>query len=505
MSEYGNLNTKKDLIFSGYKMALYAFWTNRTTTSVEHLSKIIADNTDEDISSLYRLWIEILSSQSDREALSSLNRHLLYRLSTEETSSHNMYTSISALRGLIHYELDELQAAKLIHTSIAEETKNQYVQELDFLIDNRLNLHPSTDGLWSIRDSLDDYYVMSTLVKGLIVNKETTKLNQLLTKMDTMFGQSPAYRQYRLHSYFDCNDYNTMYKLSTELMEMYPTNTDYSVFAAYAACKLEDYEEARSILKHSYQTTREDDLDVLYLLLVSEVELLKQAYDSSDISYINQMFNTESDYNILVLLSKVETLLESNGFLSIDIDSIKNDVNTLYWKLNINDKDSESEVQDGSSQQEEKLSAPSCWLYILSDSEYHKLRNQPTEKITTLKKELKDGVKPSDICFMVYTDYRNQSSRGSGAYLRIGAIYEVKSYPDSIHDNACELTLITRPEYAIPIDYEFKDKLNQGESFELDISALDIIIDSISSYNEDRVFASSIENIMDSMLTKKIS
>lgn len=502
MSEYSsNMSTKNDAIFSGYKMALYTFWTQRPITSIEHLSKIIADNTEEDICPLYRLWIEILADQKDEQALSSLNRHLLYRLSTEDESflSEDQEHSISALRGLIHCELDELQAARLIYTSLKDDRSNQYVEELYFTIQNRLKLSADTDGLWAIKDKINDYYVLSTLVKGLIINQESQKLHNILSKINTMFENSPIYRQYKLHSYFDYNDFNSMYKISNELMEMYPTNLDYVVYTAYSLCKLNDYYEAAKILRHTYFTTKEDDLDILYLLLLSEVEVLKEEYKDNNLSYVNQMFDTESDYNILLLLSKVETLLESNGFLSIDIDSIKNEINDIYWKLNIKDQPS--------SENKTETQVPKCWLTLVDESNYNFIRNSQVNKIKNIKKELPERTKPGDICFVVHTDYRNQVKKEleSGSYLRIGAVYEVISTPDSMHNNTCKLKLIARPLNSIPIDYEFKDNLTVGQSFELDLSALDIIIDSISNYNEDRSFASSFGNIVDGMLTKKIS
>ncbi|MEY4632131.1 MAG: hypothetical protein RIQ81_2251, partial [Pseudomonadota bacterium] len=113
--------------FSDYQTCLLSFWNGQLEKTVEQTSSILSANPDHGMRfSLYRLWIEALSSRGEKLSLHALHEHLLLRgQATPEDRPTWM-----ALRGIIHMELDRPNAAGLMLRATGHDTSNPWVMEL---------------------------------------------------------------------------------------------------------------------------------------------------------------------------------------------------------------------------------------------------------------------------------------------------------------------------------------------------------------------------------------
>src|SRR4051812_41907751 len=92
-----------------YLSALKAFWEGRPRTCIERLTTLLSledqSRPSAEISALYRLWIEVLAYLNESDSL----RVLLDHFSFQMNQSQELFHSMAAMKGLIHFELDEME------------------------------------------------------------------------------------------------------------------------------------------------------------------------------------------------------------------------------------------------------------------------------------------------------------------------------------------------------------------------------------------------------------
>ncbi|MCX6118635.1 MAG: hypothetical protein NT027_13925, partial [Proteobacteria bacterium] len=122
---------------SVYQVVLNHIWNSRFSAAADLASETIA-NFDDDTSSdeqeqltmqLYRAWIEALVNLEDRDSLSYLANHLLL-LGQEQSEKHSVQKyNLLGLRGIIHAELDQAPAVRLMIRSLSSHNESYYVLE----------------------------------------------------------------------------------------------------------------------------------------------------------------------------------------------------------------------------------------------------------------------------------------------------------------------------------------------------------------------------------------
>ena len=250
---------KKHLTEKVYLAALKEFWEGRLMTSLERLTKTLADDqlTRGLTFKLYRLWIEILSHQEEESALKGLLAHLAQR-GEREHGSNAVYL---ALQGMIHYELDEFEAAGL-HLKAIGPTSEPYAMELTQLVQNRI-VAAEPPALWGIRDDLQDFFHMQTLARGLLLSADSMKLQLVLERITQRFRGSPVRDLFEMHVAFDQKNYEQAGQAALSLVERFPGNSDYRFHLGYIAAAVENYPMAIRQLSMANELTDHNDPDIL--------------------------------------------------------------------------------------------------------------------------------------------------------------------------------------------------------------------------------------------------
>ena len=93
-----------------YLSSVKAYWEGRPRTCIERLATTLSmDPSPDDVHRLYRLWIECLAHQNEILALRTLLNHFSFFIEIGPDRVTNM-----ALKGMVHFELDEINAAALM-------------------------------------------------------------------------------------------------------------------------------------------------------------------------------------------------------------------------------------------------------------------------------------------------------------------------------------------------------------------------------------------------------
>ncbi len=455
----GRANAKQQ-ISREYLAGLKDYWAGRPRTAIEHVSKVLADN-PEDTSkfSLYRLWIEVLAGDADRRALRSLAQHLYLR-SQEDESTYDTYM---ALRGLIHLELDEIEAVQLMRKALnGSESKNAYILELHQRTEERFaeNVEDVPNLLAELPARyMHDYFHWEVIARNFLVSGRQKELDHVLHKIQQLYPESTLSRVYRMHQAFAGNKYEIALQIAQSLNAEYPGVADFEVFQAFAMMKLGRAQDAHQILARHVSIFGAHDVDVMSLLSESMHRLLK-----SDSELVNKEQVVET------FKSTLKTL-QDNGAPG------------RYVQQALYEMTAADAVVDGEGQ----VGHNRIWLVKLTPAQYHELQTSSEESLQTISRPLGTEPQPGDLCFLATESYEG-TKRAKSESWRIAGIYTVVSSPeiDAMHGFVSMLRLIQRPGISIPVDIQPLDRpaiksrpghrgVSNANVFELDQAALSII------------------------------
>jgi len=459
----------KPRIDRNYLQALKGYWENRTRTAVERLTQIIVDEEDPTKTfPLYRLWIEVLSSGRDLAALKKLvdHMHFLGEAEAEHTGT------FLALRGLIHFELDEIDAASTIARSLRKETHNLYGLELRQLIEDRTSPRFKKPLLLSQEHNLRDYFHFESLAKSLVLRNENQAFHILGRRIREIFPESPLIESIELMSFVTKGEYRSGIHLANQLVAKFPGNVEYSIQLAYVATRARDFDTAITELTRAANLHTEVDGDALSLLgyALAEKALLQNDADIAEraVEQLSKAIEYYTDAGIPINfpqenLERINKAFTKNGPME-----------TSMKRRN--------------------------WLIKLSARKYHELKDTPLEHVKKIRCPMGSAPRCGDFCFLVGDDYRNHDAGPNDQHWRLGAIYEITSDPfwHPLAQFQSRLTLVTRPEISIPIAvHEFdrddapparhKDPLNPVDFgvYELSPSALQGIEEAIEEFSSE--------------------
>jgi hypothetical protein len=124
LTPHRTLLHKRAVPHAQYLAALEAYWDEKPVRTIQLVTEALL--TSETLATqfpLYRLWIEQSTQRNEKQSLKDLLQYLL-----EESVADGDITWV-ALRGLIHLELEEMGACKLLLPFLSEQKDNPYCLE----------------------------------------------------------------------------------------------------------------------------------------------------------------------------------------------------------------------------------------------------------------------------------------------------------------------------------------------------------------------------------------
>ncbi len=447
---------------------LQAHWAGRPQTAIEYVSKVLAEEPNHPRQfAFYRLWIEALAEMNSRDALASLGRHLAQRAQEEE----NLHRHINymALRGLIHLELDQMQAARLMERALGAAKGNPYALEFRQILAQRVS-SSEAPALLSAQGSLSDYFHWQTLARGLFLRGEREALHSVLDRVDRNFNGSPMRQVFELHQCIEEGNLERATVVSTELARRMPGHPDYDVIAAWSALHSGQIEVAEERLGHALKVSGEGDVDVM--ALAGHVAAIR-AWATGD----KEIVEAANQY-----LAKASAMLRNLGL--------------PFTRSAMNAAAIQERAQESNDGATEAAHPGRAWLMKLSPRRYCEIRTEEEPAITQIARPMGGAARPGDLVFFA-GDLPNgyaPDREGAKNWWNIAAIYTVASEPvwDPIHRQQSVLQLVSRPNEPIPVEVFMMDEEKTVASeevdldhpyrygvFELEGGALDIIMEAI--------------------------
>lgn len=378
---------------AGYHEALAKFWAGDMDGAIDRVSRLLAEDPDgEHRFAAYRLWIEALAERKEEKvALNALRDHLFMR-GQAEPSDHETF---AALRGLVHLELDEFGAARLIARSMESHTHNPQCLELVQLVGQRLNDRKAeTPALCRATTSVSDFFHWQTLARGFVGHKNEQALNEILGFIKGHFRGSPLPQVFEFHRCVDKGYFAAAATMAERLTELYPDSVDYRYFQAYALFEDGDYPTARKVLQETLRFAGDNDPEIIGLLGHCNAKL------------------GDAERAATYLRRAVE-LLEAEG---LPTSHIRLELQTVEDELRGDQLDPAIELPRETRN----------WLIPLSQRRCSELLTSSENTVDRLLRPMGKGPREGDICFFVSANGKDK--KGLEIW-KVVAVYAVDSDP----------------------------------------------------------------------------
>jgi len=446
-------NTRDDLAAvygPAYAAALKSYWAGDLSRALDQASTLLAEDPDgAHRFAAYRLWIEVLAAQQDLESLAALGSHLFLRGQAEP----DFQPTYVALRGLVHFERDEIDAARLVARAFVGETTDVYGLELGQLVRNRTEPSSGALALLASTAPLADYFHWQTLARGLLAAGAEEALGEALGFVRAHFRGATLPHVFEFHRCIDNGYYAGASLVAGRLVELYPESTDYRYYLAYALYEDGDYPSARRTLGELLPLTGGDDAEVLGLLGHCNAKL---GDPEKAAHYLGRA----------VALLKAEGLPTSHMSLELTVveEELRGDVPESVTEM-------------------PRLTRN--WLIKLSSRRALELLTSPANTVDRLLRPMGAEAMPGDYCFFVA-----EEGPQDAPLWKIIAIYAVDSAPiwHPTYRYHTALRLVKRLPEGIPLDVATDGGEEQVENaalgpdhplrfgvYELDMGALAII------------------------------
>lgn len=464
-----NPNVTESGLSSVYAAVLNHLWNGRYNTAADVAANAVIEEPEHvNAPKLYRAWIEALAQMGDNDSLAELAAHLLNR-GQEEPELRQTWM---ALRGIIHVELDQAPAIRLISRAIHGRIHNAYCLEFEQLCVRR-GMVEGELSIAHMTGNIDDYCTWNTLLQDLAIDPNRDRLTECLTHVNRVFPGSPAFELYNLHLAIEHGQWPAGTRHAAKLHAQFPDHPDHGFYEAYTAFRGNDLDQALATLDNLDEAHKRSDVDVL--TLTGECQAAKAKRDDDD-AFAEKAIET------LAIAAK----LRRRHGLAIDqtLDTIREMEERVGGTIS-NDY-SQNHFRE-----------PRSWLVMLSPRRASEMVTASDEQIAELHRPLGAEAAPGDIVLFV--------SRGSHVTTkatsvrnewRLISMYRVTSRPywHPVHRWHSSIELIDRPEHPIPVDsQEVKSDINiRGKRvslprghharfgvYSLDESAMEIMISAV--------------------------
>jgi len=409
----GSSNISRD-----YLEALNDFWSGRTRTAIEHVTQILASAPDhENGTQLYRLWIELLAEEGDVDAMRSLNNHLRGRSDFEP----EMRETYFALRGIIHCELDEFEAVRLMHDSLNKKHNNPYVREFNFRFRHRTEDEVNANAFVANPRNLTDYFHWQLYSENLLRDSRRSELRKVFGKLDEIFPGNPVADRLMMYDAIDSHDFEASAEFAARLYENFPSYSDYAVVQAYSLIKAGKHSDALPVLTRLIAVEGEGDADL--------VSMIGHCFKEDFSMTRSEKSRERAGY----YLRRASNMLTSMGLPSV---LVNHDFNAIRGK--------------GTMDAQAKSAEHAGWLVKLSASQYLDLGLSDDHSVEILTMHLSEKAVPGDLCFIATEHF---SRREEDAQWRVGAVYMVSSEPTwhAMRGTESALSLVGKFAASIPV------------------------------------------------------
>jgi len=460
-----------------YFEALHLYWGGNKNDALRVASDTLADDDQCPLRfAFYRLWIQVASDLGETLSLNGLRDHLL--LVGQTDAAHR--DTLMALRGIIHLELDQVDAARLLSRGLEGFNDDPYVLEfldgLDAQIHADRRTSDSPSRLFDVHSEVRDWFHWQSITRALLRrganDKAWINIRTVAQHVTQLFPASPMEAECDMHRSFESGRFADAFIYASKLAKLYPAKTDYLFYRAFARFKCGEPRAALDIIKAEQASVTERDAD---LVLLRGACLADLAIRSGGEAHLNDASET---------LRSAIRLARNEGMPTRMATKLLADV-------------SEHAKADSDEPEHSQVFRPArIWFAKVTPEQYFDLRSAPESQIEKLMRPMGNQPQPGDLCFFA-GEGPAYNPNGSPGW-RIAAVYSVSTPPawHPVHRYETALTLISRPEFAIPVDMQILDSevsINpdvprshpiRSGVFEVEMGALDVIMEIICSRSE---------------------
>lgn len=447
-----------------YQTALRAYFQGDLVTAADQASAYLAEEPDSSHRfASYRLWIEALAGQGDQASMTSLRDHLFVRGQAEPDDQ----PTYAALRGVVHFELDEFAAARLLARAFETAVDNPYGLELVQLVDHRLE-RTEVPALCRATSPVEDFFHWQTLSRGLLVRKQEEALIEVLGFVKQRFRTAPMPQVFEFHRSVEKGYYAAAAIMAEKLCEMYPDHVDYQFYHAYALFEDGDYPSARKILTAVVKKKGHVDAELVGLLGHCHAKLGEP--------------EKAKEY-----LEAAQGLLQKDGLPSSHINL---ELANVEEELN-----GDAEAVTRIHEREQR-----SWLINLSPRRYHEMQTSSESTIEKLLRPMGKEPREGDFVFFAASEANALNEAPSPtARWKIVAVYTVDADPmwHPVHRWHSALRLVVRPKEGVPVEVQTAPEDHVGTRpvvgkdeplafgvYEMGQGALDVITEAIRQHND---------------------
>ncbi len=442
-----------------YLQALRLYWQNEREGALSLASERLAEGKSQQAHLYYRLWIESLAEDNDEGSLRVLQRHIQRQIDFQ----HPSWISLYALTGLIHYELGELEAARILQRKLVRHTSDGYNRELCLVLGTELSSDEEIQiSRAMIRQSSDYFLLRRAALTGFRL-EQPALTKKALESIDEHIGESPLGAEIGFHEQFSARQYRKAWQFAKILRDAFPLNSSFQFNFAYTSYLIDRNKTALEEFVRLNRRNQEEDPDVLTLIGAT---LLRGGRKP-----LSDAVKKRSQY----YLEKARLRLKAQG-LPTDYPQ------ELLLR-----------IQDD----QEVPSSGRHWIVKLSAKQCYDLYQKPEHRIEYLHRAMGPYVKAGDTCMFI-SESRMASDDSVGIW-RLSAIYRAITDPEwhPTHRWQTILKLQMRLEVSIPLEIEGNQRSRLPEQgphryglYEIDDSALVWIEDSVKSFTlDDQSFA----------------
>lgn len=340
----------KEAFHKKYLECLNLYWNGSTEECLEKIHSVIKNHIEKDsISLFYRLWIEVLSEKEDRVSLDLLKNHFISLGSLSE--QYDMWLS---LRGLVHFELEEMEACSLLLRALQDSYDNPYAMELKQRFELRKAENPVKRlSILDCKSPLEDYIVLQSSCRSMLENGDFNTLFPVLKKMSSTFMKSPLEAEFLFWKFFEDGDFEESIEIGKHLVLNFPKKENYSFDLAFVYFCNNEIDESIRFLESIIPEEKSKDPD-LYSLLGYAYLFKAEGPSSEEWKQGKKCFERALTHGISSGVPVHEILLFLN-FIKNKEDKIPiQSESRNYWKVLLSPR-RESELFDGDSTETDYL------------------------------------------------------------------------------------------------------------------------------------------------------
>ena len=445
-----------------YRKALHSWWNGDHAAALDTASAALARSPEHPLRlALYRLWIEILASAGERLALVGLRDHLLLVGREQGVDA----PSFASLRGIVHLELDEFEAASLIHGVLSTNLRSPWVTEFRVAWAKRTSdAHLVATELWTSNAApVVDWMHWRSICAQASAENTDSEFSRLLDLADKIHPGSPLRDEILMRQMFEAGQHAHVRAIAARLERLFPSNSEYAFFEAVSASELGDWQGALTALDRSSKPGA-DDPDVLLLMARCKGALAMQKKEPKLVAEAREAFDVAT------------SSLERHGLPTVEAVRGLASLDEMFPQA------AGANVFRGAK----------AWFIQISQRRYFELRTSHEDTIKELVRAIGDKAQPGDICF-----FAAPSTKSTRSSWQIGAAYMVTTRPawDPMDGCVSGLRLITRPVDPVQVDMTIENPgtmslVGKGPNhplrkgvFELGESAVDVIMDAVRQRN----------------------